>query len=101
MAELSHGEVAEIIGRTSDVIVAEIIGTGITKDELAAAYARTQNTEAGINAIDRAKLVAAYQQRLRPEQALLVITGPNAGGKSLYSLDPDGYIFEFHQRPPA
>ena len=22
------------------------------------------------------------------------------GGKSLYSLDPDGYIFEFHQRPP-
>ena len=27
--------------------------------------------------------------------------GPNAGGKSLYSLDPDGYVFEFHQRPPA
>ena len=26
--------------------------------------------------------------------------GPNAGGKSLYSLDTDGYIFEFHQRPP-
>ena len=26
--------------------------------------------------------------------------GINAGGKSLYSLDPDGYIFEFHQRPP-
>jgi hypothetical protein len=40
MAELSHDEVAEIIGPTSDVIVAEIIGTGITKDELAAAYAR-------------------------------------------------------------
>jgi lactoylglutathione lyase len=26
--------------------------------------------------------------------------GPNRGGKSLYSLDPDGYVFEFHQRPP-
>ena len=27
-------------------------------------------------------------------------TGPNTGGKSLYSLDPDGYVFEFHERPP-
>ena len=27
-------------------------------------------------------------------------TGVNAGGKSLYSLDPDGYVFELHQRPP-
>ena len=26
--------------------------------------------------------------------------GPNKGGKSLYSLDPDGYIVEFHQPPP-
>ena len=28
-------------------------------------------------------------------------SGPNRGGKSLYSLDPDGYILEFHQRPPV
>jgi catechol 2,3-dioxygenase-like lactoylglutathione lyase family enzyme len=27
-------------------------------------------------------------------------TGPNRGGKSLYSLDPDSYVFEFHERPP-
>jgi lactoylglutathione lyase len=27
--------------------------------------------------------------------------GPNRGGKSLYSLDPDGYIVELHQRPPV
>jgi lactoylglutathione lyase len=26
--------------------------------------------------------------------------GANRGGKSLYSLDPDGYIVELHQRPP-
>jgi catechol 2,3-dioxygenase-like lactoylglutathione lyase family enzyme len=25
--------------------------------------------------------------------------GPNRGGKSLYSLDPDGYIIELHQPP--
>jgi len=38
-------------------------------------YARTQATEAGIEAITRDKLVAAYQARVRPDQALLVITG--------------------------
>lgn len=32
-----------------------------------------------------------------PKQAT---EGPNRGGKSLYSLDPDGYVIEFHQRPP-
>ena len=26
--------------------------------------------------------------------------GANRGGKSLYSLDPDGYIIEFHEPPP-
>ena len=25
--------------------------------------------------------------------------GANRGGKSLYALDPDGYIVEFHERP--
>ncbi len=27
--------------------------------------------------------------------------GANRGGKSLYSLDPDGYVVEFHERPPV
>ena len=27
--------------------------------------------------------------------------GPTRGGKSLYSLDPDGYLIEFHERPPS
>lgn len=27
--------------------------------------------------------------------------GENRGGKSLYSLDPDGYVVELHERPPG
>ena len=40
MAELSRDEVVGVLGRLSDVIIAEIIATGITKDELAAARER-------------------------------------------------------------
>ena len=39
--------------------------------------------------------------RFRSDRAVEMTGGPNKGGKSLYSLDPDGYIVEFHQRPPA
>jgi catechol 2,3-dioxygenase-like lactoylglutathione lyase family enzyme len=38
--------------------------------------------------------------RFRSEGPQEATEGPNRGGKSLYSLDPDGYIVEFHQRPP-
>ncbi len=38
-------------------------------------YARTQPTEASINAITREQLQAAYAARVRPDRALLVITG--------------------------
>ncbi len=38
--------------------------------------------------------------RFRSEGPVGLPTGPNAGGKSLYALDPDGYLFEFHERPP-
>ena len=40
MAELSRDEVIALLGPLSDVIVAEIIATGINKDELAMARAR-------------------------------------------------------------
>ena len=40
MAELSRDEVAEILGRVSDVVAAEIIATGISKEELLAARDR-------------------------------------------------------------
>jgi hypothetical protein len=40
MAELSRDEVVEILGPVNDVIAAEIIATGIGKDELVAAHAR-------------------------------------------------------------
>lgn len=38
-------------------------------------YARTQATEAGIEAVDRDTLVAEHARRLRPDNALLVIAG--------------------------
>lgn len=38
-------------------------------------YARTQSTEASINAVTREHLQQAYRQRVRPDQALLVVTG--------------------------
>jgi uncharacterized Fe-S cluster-containing radical SAM superfamily enzyme len=40
MAELSRDEVAEILGRVSDAVAAEIIATGIDKAGLAAARDR-------------------------------------------------------------
>ncbi len=38
--------------------------------------------------------------RFRSDGPVEMGAGPNRGGKSLYSLDPDGYVVEFHQRPP-
>ena len=40
MSELSRDEVVAILGTKSDVIVAEIIATGITKDDLVLAHDR-------------------------------------------------------------
>ena len=52
----------------------------------------------GIDAL-HAELAAAGV-RFRSDGPVEMGAGPNRGGKSLYSLDPDGYIVEFHQRPP-
>ena len=35
----------------------------------------------------------------RSDGPVEMTAGANAGGKSLYSLDPDGYVVEFHERP--
>jgi hypothetical protein len=40
MSELSRDEVVAIVGPQSDIVVAEIIGTGISKPELVAAFNR-------------------------------------------------------------
>lgn len=44
--------------------------------------------------------LASKGVRFRSDGPVEMTGGPNKGGKSLYSLDPDGYIFEFHERPP-
>lgn len=45
--------------------------------------------------------LAGQGVRFRSDGPIEMTGGPNRGGKSLYSLDPDGYIIEFHQRPPG
>ena len=44
--------------------------------------------------------LAAQGVRFRSDGPVEMGAGPNRGGKSLYSLDPDGYVVELHQRPP-
>ena len=43
MSELSSDDVVAIVGPIGDAAAAEIIGTGISKDELVAAYERAVN----------------------------------------------------------
>ncbi len=45
--------------------------------------------------------LSAQGVRFRSDGPVEMTTGPNRGGKSLYSLDPDGYVIEFHERPPS
>jgi hypothetical protein len=47
MAELSRDEIVEILGRVSDAIAAEIIATGISKEELIAARDRVVRDRMG------------------------------------------------------
>jgi catechol 2,3-dioxygenase-like lactoylglutathione lyase family enzyme len=43
--------------------------------------------------------LAARGVRFRSDRPVEMTGGANRGGKSLYSLDPDGYVIEFHERP--
>jgi hypothetical protein len=47
MAELSRDEIVEILGRVSDAVAAEIIATGISKEELLAARDRVVRDRKG------------------------------------------------------
>jgi len=44
MSEVSNDDVVAIVGPIGDAAVAEIIGTGISKDELVAAHERAART---------------------------------------------------------
>jgi lactoylglutathione lyase len=54
----------------------------------------------GIDAL-YADLKAQGVQFRSPRGPVEMSGGANKGGKSLYVLDPDGYIVEVHQRPPV
>jgi catechol 2,3-dioxygenase-like lactoylglutathione lyase family enzyme len=43
--------------------------------------------------------LASRGVRFRSGGPVEMRSGANKGGKSLYSLDPDGYVIEFHERP--
>jgi catechol 2,3-dioxygenase-like lactoylglutathione lyase family enzyme len=43
--------------------------------------------------------LSARGVRFRSDGPVEMTGGANRGGKSLYSLDPDGYVIELHERP--
>lgn len=43
--------------------------------------------------------LASRGVKFRSDGPVEMSAGANRGGKSLYSLDPDGYVVEFHERP--
>ena len=45
--------------------------------------------------------LAARGVEFRSPGPVMQVSGPRAGGQSLYAHDPDGYIIEFSQRPPG
>lgn len=45
--------------------------------------------------------VQAMGFRSRSGHCIDITAGPNAGARSIYLLDPDGYPIELFQRPPA
>jgi catechol 2,3-dioxygenase-like lactoylglutathione lyase family enzyme len=43
--------------------------------------------------------LAGYGGRARSDGAVDITSGPNAGARSIYLLDPDGYPIELFQKP--
>lgn len=48
-----------------------------------------------------AERLRAAGVRTRTDAPVEIAAGPNKGGFSIYTLDPDGFVVELHQRPPA
>jgi lactoylglutathione lyase len=71
------------------------------------AWAIVGPRHAGITVSDLDRSLALYEElrgrgvRFRSDGPVEMTAGANAGGKSLYALDPDGSICELHERPPG
>ena len=108
MAELSRDEVAEVLGRVGDAIAAEIIATGIGKDELRAARDRVARDRKSRTPGPRLKPGAFAQPRIgarpqpqdrprrrytEPAQVLVVIPGRAEGANPESIATVRGYGF--------
>src|SRR5262249_39027824 len=83
MAELSRDEVAEVLGRVSDAVAAEIIATGIDKAGLVAARDRVvsdRKTHGHHVLVEPGAFGRAGDSRARAGVGELLQSGPGTGG---------------------
>jgi len=108
-------EIAEIVGvpeaTAFDIAMLAVPGGGLEVElleyrgcERVSASARPCDYGGGhfavfVDGIDRLHADLAGRGVLfRSDRPVEMSAGANRGGKSLYSLDPDGYVIEFHER---